>query len=68
MGSTAARYLIQQMLPRPYTLECTMQVLVSDIKYSALLFFVSECTQISVYKEQTIAVLHLEQTLVIFHL
>ena len=45
-----------------------MQVLVSDIKYSALLFFVSECTQISVYKEQTIAVLHLEQTLVIFHL
>ena len=31
--STAVRYLIQWMLPRPYTLECTLQtlVLVSDV-------------------------------------
>ena len=29
MGSTAVRYLIQRMLPRPYTLECTQQALVS---------------------------------------
>ena len=30
-GSTAVRYLIQWMLPRPYTLECTQQALVSDM-------------------------------------
>ena len=31
MGSTAVRYLIQQMLYRPYTLECTQQTLVSHL-------------------------------------
>ena len=30
MGSTAVGYLIQQMSPRPYTLECTQRTLVSD--------------------------------------
>ena len=30
MGSTAVRYLIQQMLPRPYTLESTKQAVVSQ--------------------------------------
>ena len=29
-GSTTVRYLIQQMSPRPYTLECTTQAVVSD--------------------------------------
>ena len=29
MESTAVRYLMQWMLPRPYTLECTQQALVS---------------------------------------
>ena len=28
-GFTAVRYLMQQMLPRPYILECTQQALVS---------------------------------------
>ena len=31
MGSTVVRYLIQEMLSREYTLECTQQALVSDI-------------------------------------
>ena len=30
MGSTAVRYLTQQMLARLYTLECTQQAVVSD--------------------------------------
>ena len=30
-GSTAVRYLMQYMLSRPYTLECTQQALVSAI-------------------------------------
>ena len=30
-GSTAVRYLMQSMLPRPYTLECTQQALVSGM-------------------------------------
>ena len=40
MGSTAARYLIQQIIPRTYTLEYTIQALVSDsvhIRYLVLL-------------------------------
>ena len=39
MGSTAVRYLIHSMLPRPYTLDCTQQtlVLVSGNVYTLLL-------------------------------
>ena len=33
-GSTAVRYLIQWMLPRTYTLECTQQALVSVCVHS----------------------------------
>ena len=33
-GSTAVRYLIQWMLSRPYTLECTQQALVSEVVHS----------------------------------
>ena len=38
MESTAVRYLIQWMLYRPYTLECTQQAGVSDIVSTLLLF------------------------------
>ena len=31
MGSTAVRYMMQEMLSRKYILECTLQALVSDI-------------------------------------
>ena len=46
MGSTAVRYLIQWMLPRPYTLECTQQtpVMVSNT------FMIHSCSvQLSSY-------------------
>ena len=41
MGSTAVKYLIQWMSPRPYTLECTQQtpVMVSSIYTDTLLFY-----------------------------
>ena len=35
MGSIVVRYLIQGMCYRPYTLECTTPVLVSDIVHCA---------------------------------
>ena len=45
MGFTVVRYLIQWMLPRPYTLECTQQTLVSDIVCTLLL----NLTTVSLY-------------------
>ena len=42
-GSTTVRYLILLVLPRPYTLECTLQALVSDtLKRS---WFIQICTK-----------------------
>ena len=41
MGSTAVRYMMQEMLSREYTLECTQQALVSDIVH---FFLVQLCS------------------------
>ena len=40
MGSIAVTYLIQCMLPRPYTLECTQQALVSSKCMCTLVWFI----------------------------
>ena len=47
--STAVRYLIQQMLSRPYTLECTQHAVVSDI--CCTLLFVYQVLQCNAYCE-----------------
>ena len=46
MGSTTVRYMMQAMLSREYTLECTQQALVSDIVH---FFLVQLYCSIKVY-------------------
>ena len=47
MGSTPVRYMMQEMLSREYTLECTQQVLVSD---SVHFFLVQLCSYYKIDK------------------